>query len=126
MSTTTTTTTTKTTTIADASSTASNGAATSITTTTTTTTKFGRLNWTRLNYKGIDHDNRRLLEHRAKNCECHICYRELHKLPPPETYREIFGARHLKHVERDIKKAKRQAKKEVKAGKQATIKKLFK
>ena len=37
--------------------------------------------WTRLSYKGIYHDNRRLLKHRAKNC---VCYREIDKLPPME------------------------------------------
>ena len=40
-----------------------------------------RLNWTRLNYREEDHDNRRLLEHRARDCQCEVCFLELNKLP---------------------------------------------
>ena len=31
----------------------------------------------------LDHDRRRKLDHRAKNCECFDCFRELRGLPPP-------------------------------------------
>ena len=81
--------------------------------------------WTRLNYKGIYHDNRRLLKHRAKNCKCFVCYREIYKLPPMETLQESIASSNSKKEEREIKKAKRIAKKEVKAGKQRTINGFF-
>lgn len=81
--------------------------------------------WTRLNFKGIYHDNRRLLKHRAKNCECSVCYREIYKLPPPETQQEYVAAIKKKKEEREIKKALRMAKKDVKAGKQRTMKQFF-
>ena len=81
--------------------------------------------WTRLNYKGpLFHDNRRLLKHRAKNCECHVCTRELKKLPPMETHAEYIAS--CKFEEREIKRAKKRAKKEVKDGKQKTIRNFFK
>ena len=89
-------------------------------------TKLRKLNWTRPNYKGIYHDNRRLLDHRAKKCECHVCFHELHKLPPAETNYERIAARNSKLSEQEIKRAKKKAKKDVKAGKQATIQKFFK
>jgi hypothetical protein len=43
---------------------------TSTTTTISTSpaSRLPKLNWTRLNYDPDNHDNRRLLEHRAKNC----------------------------------------------------------
>mmetsp|Transcript_18949 Transcript_18949/g.54308 ORF Transcript_18949/g.54308 Transcript_18949/m.54308 type:complete len:130 (+) Transcript_18949:160-549(+) len=99
------------------------------TTTTSTTTSTATTNdkpvWTRLNYKGIYHDNRRLLKHRAKNCECYICYREIYKLPPAETHVEYVSSVKTKMDEREIKRAKKKAKKEVKTGKQGTIDKFF-
>ncbi len=122
----TTSTTTKKTTTTNGSSTTTTVETSTTTTTTTTPTNLGNLGWTRLNYKGIHHDNRRLLEHRAKNCECEVCYRELHKLPPASPFREKFAARHSKLKDREIKRAKKKAKKDVKAGKQACIKKFFK
>jgi len=78
-----------------------------------------------LNHKGIYHDNRRLLKHRAKNCECFVCYREIYKLPPAETNEEYLSSLKAKMKEREIKKSKRLAKKDVKAGKQATIEGYF-
>jgi len=81
--------------------------------------------WTRLNHKGIWHDNRRLLKHRARNCECHICYRELYKLPPMETREEYVASIKRKVEERDIKRAKRRAKKEAKSGTQTTMENFF-
>ena len=39
--------------------------------------KVPKLNWKRIDYKDDQHDNRRLLVHRAKNCKCEVCYREL-------------------------------------------------
>ena len=81
--------------------------------------------WTRLNHKGIYHDNRRLLKHRAKNCECFVCYREIYKLPPMETSRESAAIIKNKITEREIKKAKRVAKKEVKTGKQGRMDQFF-
>ena len=99
---------------------------TSTTTPTITSTVLGESGWTRLNYKGpYFHDNRRLLKHRAKNCECYICIRELKKLPPMETHEEYVAGIKSKLEEREIKRAKRKAKKDVKDGKQATIKKFF-
>jgi hypothetical protein len=70
----------------------------------TTNTKATYTEWTRLNYKGIYHDNRRLLKHRAKNCECSVCYREIHKLPPMETQQEYNTSITKKKDERVIKK----------------------
>ncbi len=94
------------------------------TSTPTTTTKYG---WTRINYKGpYFHDNRRLLKHRAKNCVCPTCIRELKKLPPTETHEEYITAIKTNVEEREIKRAKRTAKKAVKDGKQATIQNFFK
>ena len=81
--------------------------------------------WTRLNYKGIHHDNRRLLEHRAKNCECEVCYREIYKLPPAESQREYVAAVKSKKAEREIKKAKKKAQKDVKVGRQRSIDVFF-
>ena len=81
--------------------------------------------WTRLKFKGIYHDNRRLLTHRAKNCECHICYREIYKLPPAESQREYVAAVKSKKVEREIKKAKKKARKDVKVGRQRSIDAFF-
>lgn len=82
-------------------------------------------NWTRLNYKGIHHDNRRLLKHRAKNCECFVCYREIYKLPPMETQQEYAASIKSKVDEQELKKAKRMAKKDIKAGKQGTMEQFF-
>ena len=97
------------------------------TTTTITSTVLGDLGWTRLNYKGAYfHDNRRLLKHREKNCECFVCYRELKKLPPMETHEEYVAGIKAKVEDKEIKRAKRKAKKDVKEGKQATLKKFFK
>ena len=82
--------------------------------------------WTRLNYKGIYHDNRRLLKHRAKNCECEICYREIYKLPPAETAKEYATAIQSKIIEREIKQAKKKAMKDIKSGRQRKIDSFFK
>lgn len=87
--------------------------------------KLPKLNWTRPNYKGIHHDNRRIVEHRARNCHCEVCYRELNKLPPAEPLREKYKTKNLKTEERDIKRAKKKAKTEVKDGKQACIRNFF-
>ena len=81
--------------------------------------------WIRLNYKGKYHDNRRLLKHRATNCECHVCYREIHKPPPAESQREYVAAVISKKAEREIKKAKKKARKDVKVGKQRSIDVFF-
>ena len=97
-------------------------------TTATSTTRIANNKppvWTRLNHKGIYHDNRRLLKHRAKNCECHICYREIYKLPPAESQDEYIVRLISKKAERDIKQAKKKAKREVKLGKQQTIDNFF-
>ena len=74
--------------------------------------------WIRLNHKGIYHDNRRLLKHRAKNCECSVCYREIHKLPPMETQQEYVATIKNKIEEREKKRAKKATLKDVKTGKQ--------
>jgi hypothetical protein len=89
------------------------------------TSKLPVLNWTRLNYKGEDHDNRRLLQHRAIDCTCDVCFLELHKLPPAEPLREKYARKKKKLEEREIRKVKRIAKKEVKSGKQACIRNFF-
>ena len=122
-----TTTTTKKTTTTSGSGTTTTTIETSTTTVTNTSppSKLPKLNWTRLNYDENNHDNRRLVEHRAKNCECEVCYRELHKLPPAQPCREIIAARHSKLRDREIKRAKKKAKKDVKAGKQACIRNFF-
>jgi len=95
------------------------------TVTTTTTNAKEKPVWTRLNHKGIYHDNRRLLKHRAKNCECFVCYREIYKLPPAETREEQVEAIRCKMKEREIKRTKRLAKKDIKNGKQRTIDQFF-
>ena len=84
-----------------------------------------KLNWTRLNYKGDDHDNRRVLEHRKRDCQCEVCYLEINKLPPAEPLREKYAKRKQKLEERSIKRIKKMAKKEVKDGKQACIRNFF-
>jgi DNA recombination-dependent growth factor C len=84
-----------------------------------------KLNWKRIDYKGDHHDNRRLLVHRAKNCECEVCFRELKKLPPADPVRDKIIARKHKLEEREIRKAKRVAKTQVKEGKQASIRNFF-
>jgi len=65
----------------------------------------------------------RLLKHRKVNCECHLCWREIAGLPPPLTFKEEVTA--YRFQEREIKKAKREAKKQVKNGKQSTISSYF-
>jgi len=54
-----------------------------------------------------------------------VCYREIYKLPPTETHEEYVATVRVKVEEKEIKRAKRKAKKEVKDGKQATIGKFF-
>lgn len=81
--------------------------------------------WTRLNHKGIYHDHRRLLKHRAKNCECFVCYREIHKLPPMETPQEYAATIKNKIEERAKKRAKKETKKDIKKGKQGLIEQFF-
>jgi hypothetical protein len=71
------------------------------------------------------HDNRRLLEHRAVDCRCEICLREINKLPPAETFQEYVSTRKNKREEREIKRAKKKAKKDVKTGTQSTINRFF-
>jgi hypothetical protein len=95
------------------------------TTVTIGCTTLPKLNWTRLNYKGNHHDNRRLVEHRSRNCLCEVCFLEINKLPPTEPLREKYKARRQKAEERNDKRAKKKAKKEVKDGKQACIKNFF-
>ena len=87
--------------------------------------KMPRLNWTRLNYDEENHDNRRLVEHRKRDCQCEVCYRESNKLPPEEPIRQKVETRKKKLEDREIKRAKRKAKMEVKAGKQACIRNFF-
>lgn len=67
-------------------------------------------------------DRRRLVCHREKDCDCCVCFRELAKLPPRETNEEWRTARMDKLHNREVKKVKNKARKEVKAGKQTTIK----
>ena len=81
--------------------------------------------WTRLNHKGIYHDNRRLIKHRAKNCECFVCYREIHKLPPMETQQEIAATIKNQIEERSKKRAKKETQKDIKTGKQRLIEQFF-
>ena len=88
-------------------------------------TKTTYATWTRLNHKGPLHDNRRLLRHQEKNCECDKCYRELAKLPPAETNEErITKYKHTLEV-REMKKLKKITKAEVRSGKQKTINAFF-
>ena len=94
-------------------------------TTSETRTSTNKQVWTRLNHKGIYHDNRRLLKHRARNCECFVCYREIYKLPPAETHEEYVESLKQKMNEREIKRIMRLANKEVKAGKQIRIDQCF-
>ena len=87
--------------------------------------RIPRSKWKQLNHRGVDHDNRRLVEHRKFNCVCEVCFREINKLPPESPIREVLMKRKLKHEEREIKRIKRKAKKEVKEGKQASIRNFF-
>jgi poly-D-alanine transfer protein DltD len=89
-------------------------------------TKTTYATWTRLNHKGPLHDNRRLLRHREKNCECDKCYRELAKLPPAETIEERIAKHKNKLKEKEMKKVKKITKAEVRSGKQKTINTFFK
>jgi len=95
------------------------------TTSNATKSKVEKAVWTRLNYKGIHHDNRRLLKHRAKNCECEVCYREIYKLAPAETHEEYIASVKSAIVQKEIKKAKKKAMKDVKVGKQQSIDAFF-
>jgi anthranilate/para-aminobenzoate synthase component I len=88
-------------------------------------TKSDKPEWTRLNYKGIYHDNRRLLKHRAKNCECSVCYREIYKLPPMESHQEYIATVKSNVEKREIKRAIKKAKKDIKEGKQGRIETFF-
>jgi len=72
---------------------------------------------------GLTRDKRRLVKHREKNCECVDCYREMYGLPPLPTWEEEIKS--FKFEEREVKRAKRAAKKEVKEGKQKTIMAFF-
>lgn len=65
----------------------------------------------------------RLVKHDKVNCECHICWREIIGLPPRLTVQEEIATYCFE--EREVKRAKRKAKKEVKSGKQATINSFF-
>lgn len=87
--------------------------------------KLPKLDWVRLNCKGDCHDNRRLVEHRIRNCQCETCYLEINKLPPVEPIREKMAAKQRKLDDREVKRAKKKAKKEIKAGKQACIRNFF-
>jgi DNA recombination-dependent growth factor C len=87
--------------------------------------KIPKLNWTRINYNEENHDNRRLVEHRKRNCQCEVCFRELNKLPPNDPIRQTMDARKQKLEEREIKRAKKKAKLEMKEGKQACIRNFF-
>ena len=89
------------------------------------TKKLPKLRWVRLNYKEDDHDNRRLVEHRERNCSCETCFLEMNKLPPPDPVRVKMAVRKRKLDDREIKRAKKKAKKELKDGKQACIRNFF-
>jgi DNA recombination-dependent growth factor C len=87
--------------------------------------KMPKLNWTRINYKGENHDNRRLVEHREKDCRCDVCYLEINKLPPRVPVRQQIQSKKQILEDREIKRVKKKAKKEVKDGKQACIRNFF-
>ena len=97
----------------------------SVTKVASSDTTIKQAGWTRLHYKGIYHDNRRLLKHRAKNCECFVCYREIYKLPPAETHEEYVSMIKARIVEQEIKQATKKAKRNIKSGKQKTISNFF-
>jgi len=50
---------------------------------------------------------------------------EINKLPPVEPIREKMAAKQRKLDDREVKRAKKKAKKEIKAGKQACIRNFF-
>ena len=64
-----------------------------------------------------------LVEHRKRNCECCECWLYITRSAPPETSAE--RAAKYRYDEREIKKAIRQAKRDVKAGRQFTIEAFF-
>ena len=71
-----------------------------------------------------NYDPRRYALHRQYNCTCLHCWKYLCHAEPNKTDAERMASYRFK--EREIKKAKRAAKKAVKDGKQATIKSFFK
>lgn len=70
--------------------------------------------------KRIYTDYRLLVSHKEKNCECDKCFRQIYKLPPKETLDELRAS--FCTDEKTAKRAKKAAAKEVKKGKQHSIK----
>jgi hypothetical protein len=68
-------------------------------------------------------EKRRLLAHRAKNCECVTCWREMSGLPPMQTRKEEVAS--WRFEEREIERAKKRVKKDVQLGNQSTISSFF-
>lgn len=89
------------------------------------TKKIPKLNWVRIRDKKCNTDNRRLVDHRERNCQCEICYREVNKLPPEDPIRLKLAVRKTKMEEREIRRVKKKAKKDVKEGRQACIRNFF-
>jgi len=69
------------------------------------------------------YDPRVIVEHKVKDCHCPQCYLYLNKLPPMQTARERYES--YRFEEREAKKVKRQALKEVKKGKQHSLDQFF-
>ena len=73
--------------------------------------------------KSHHYDKRHIVKHREKNCECVSCYREIWSLSPIQTQEEIQQSYCFE--EREVKRAKKKAKSDVKKGKQHSIKTFF-
>ena len=65
----------------------------------------------------------RLIKHRNTGCTCVTCVHDWARLPPPVTKAEELES--YRFIEREIKKAKAAAKKEIKKGTQASITSFF-
>ena len=64
-----------------------------------------------------------LLEHRRRNCECCECWQYIYRSGPPETNKERIAR--YRYDDREIKRAIKQAKIDVKEGRQFTIDAFF-
>jgi hypothetical protein len=63
---------------------------------------------------------------KRENCECVVCFRHVAKLPPDKTEEEERKEMVQQILDGQVRKAKTKAKRDVKAGKQKTLKTFFK
>jgi hypothetical protein len=65
----------------------------------------------------------RITAHRMKNCECHVCWQHIARAPPKQTDAEEIAS--FRFDERKAKAVKKQARKDVKDGKQRMMADFF-